>query len=92
MSKNEIDKFKLEIIDKDYKLYSNIIDINLHENDSLKKEYITNDNDTELKVLVVIAFIFLIKWTKSRKIIMLSISSPFEEKGILNDIEELKPL
>ncbi|WP_299161151.1 hypothetical protein [uncultured Tenacibaculum sp.] len=91
LPKKEKEKFSLKQLDKNYKLYSNIIDVNLPENVTLKEEYITND-DKELKVLILISFIFLIKWRKDRKITMLSLTSPYEEKGIINDIEDLKPI
>jgi hypothetical protein len=87
--KEEIEKFRLNLLDDKYKLYSNVIDINLPENSALKEEYITDD-DKELKALILISFIFLIKWRKDRKITMLSLTSPFQERGIVNDIEELK--
>lgn len=61
------------------------------ENSSLKEEYSTKD-EKELKVLILISFIFLIKWKKDRKIIMLSLTSPFQERGIVNDLDDLKEL
>lgn len=91
LPEKEKEKFKLNILDDEYKLYSNVIDLNLPENSALKKEYITDD-DKELKALILISFIFLIKWRKDRKITMLSLTSPFEEKGIVNDLDELKPI
>lgn len=91
LSKEEIEKFKLNLLDDKYKLYSNVIDINLAENIALKEEYIT-DEDKELKVLILISFIFLIKWRKDRKITMLSLTSPYEERGIVNNLEELKSI
>lgn len=91
LSQSEIDKFGLEPLDDNYNIYSNVIDINLPENESLKEEYSTND-EKELKVLILISFIFLIKWKKDRKIIMLSLASPFQEKGIVNKIDDLKEL
>jgi len=90
LSNEEIKKFKLNLLDDEYKLYSNVIDVNLLENNLLKEEFITNQ-DEELKVLILISFIFLIKWRKDRKIVMISLTSPFEERGIVNSIEELKP-
>lgn len=89
LPKEEREKFRLNLLDDNYKLYSNVIDINLPENSVLKEEYITDD-DKELKVLILISFILLIKWRIDRKITMLSLTSPFQERGIVNDIEELK--
>lgn len=89
--KKEIDKFSLTLLDENYKIYSNVIDINLPENSALKEEYSTK-NENELKVLILISFIFLIKWKKDRKITMLSLASPFQERGIVNKLEDLKEL
>jgi hypothetical protein len=91
LPQKEIDKFALTPIDEEYKLYSNVIDINLPENSALREEYITKD-DNDLKVLILISFILLIKWKKDRKITMLSLTSPYQERGIVNKLEELKEL
>lgn len=91
LSKKEIDKFGLTHLDEKYQLYSNVIDINLPENNSLKEEYSTKD-EKELKVLILISFILLIKWKKDRKITMLSLTSPYQERGIVNRLEDLKEL
>lgn len=91
LPQKEIDKFSLTLLDENYRIYSNVIDINLPENSALKEEYSTKD-EKELKVLILISFILLIKWKKDRKITMLSLTSPFQERGIVNKIEELKEL
>lgn len=91
LSQKEIDKFGLTLLDEKYQLYSNVIDINLPENNSLKEEYSTKD-EKELKVLILISFILLIKWKKDRKITMLSLASPYQERGIVNKLEDLKEL
>ncbi|MFD1016200.1 hypothetical protein [Winogradskyella rapida] len=91
LPQKEIDKFDLTLLDKNYKLYSNVIDINLPKNSSLKEEYSTKD-EKELKVLILISFILLIKWKKDRKITMLSLTSPFQERGIVNELDDLKEL
>ena len=91
LPEKEIDKFGLTLLDEKYQLYSNVIDINLPENNSLKEEYSTKD-EKELKVLILISFILLIKWKKDRKITMLSLTSPYQERGIVNKLEDLKEL
>ena len=70
-------------------MYSSVIDINLPENKNLKEEYLTKDEDNELKVLILISFIFLIKWKENREIIMLSLTSPYQERGVANNLEDL---
>lgn len=91
LPQEEIEKFDLTVLDENYQLYSNVIDINLPENIDLKEEYSTKD-ERELKVLILISFIFLIKWKKDRKMIMLSLTSPYQERGIMNKLEDLKEL
>jgi hypothetical protein len=91
LPQKKIDKFDLTLLDETYNLYTNVIDINRQEKLSLKEEYITKD-DKELKVLILISFIFLIKWKKNRNITMLSLTSPYQERGIVNKIEDLKEL
>ena len=91
LPEKEIDKFGLTLLDEKYQLYSNVIDINLNENNSLKEEYSTKD-EKELKVLILISFILLIKWKKDREITMLSLTSPYQERGIVNKLEDLQEL
>ena len=91
LPQKEIEKFGLTFLDENYKIYSNVIDINLPENIALQAEYSTKD-EKELKVLILISFILLIKWKKDRKIIMLSLTSPFQERGIVNKLDDLKEL
>lgn len=91
LPQEEINKFKLNLLDKNYKIYSNVIDINLQENISLKEKYLTNE-ENELEVLILISFILLIKWKKNRRIIMLGLTSPYREKGIANRLDDLKEL
>ena len=81
----------MTLLDEKYQLYSNVIDINLNENNSLKEEYSTKD-EKELKVLILISFILLIKWKKDREITMLSLTSPYQERGIVNKLEDLQEL
>lgn len=91
IAQKDIDKFNLTLLDETYQLYSNVIDINLPENIALKEEFSTND-EKDLKVLILISFIRLIKWKKDRKITMLSLNSPYQERGIVNKLEDLKEL
>lgn len=91
LPQKDIDKFHLTLLDETYNLYTNVIDINRVENLSLKEEYSTKD-ENELKVLILISFIFLIKWKKDRNITMLGLTSQYQERGIVNKLEDLKEL
>ena len=92
LTQEEIVKFHLKKVNTKYNLYSSIIDINLPENNHLKEEFLTKDDDNDLKVLILISFIFLIKWKKDREIIMLNLTSPYQERGIPNNLEDLVPI
>lgn len=91
LQKKDIDKYNLKLLEEDIKLYSSVIDINTPENRNLQEEYQDNDND-ELKVLIFISFICIINWREDRDIVMLSLSTPFIERGIENEISEIKKL
>ncbi|MGO4710400.1 hypothetical protein AB4Y90_15115, partial [Chryseobacterium sp. 2TAF14] len=91
IQKQDIDKYNLKLLDEDIKLYSSVIDINTPENKNLQEEYQDKDND-ELKVLIFISFICTINWREDRDIVMLSLSTPFMERGIENEISEIKKL
>lgn len=92
LNQKEIDRFHLKQLNPKYNLYSSIIDLNLPENMHLKEEFLTNDDENDLKVLILISFIFLIKWKKDREIIMLSLTNPYQERGIPNNLEDLVPI
>lgn len=92
IKEEEIKKYKLRKINEKYKIYGSIIDLNLPENEELKKEHQNNINDDEIKVLEVLAFITEIRFRADRKIIQLKINSIFEKQkkvSQLNDIEAL---
>lgn len=91
LSKEEIDKFNLKELNPEYNIYTSVLDINLPKYESLKEEFLTKDDD-ELKVLILISFIFLIKWKKDREVVMLSLTSPYQERGIPNNLDDLVPI
>ena len=89
-----IDKLKLTLLNPELKLYASVVDINLPENAVLKEENSNLDNETDdsLKVLVTLAFVIVINWSKNRKIVQLNISSTFNEEGFAVDISAIQPL
>lgn len=91
-SENDIIKFKLSKIQNDYNIYANVIDLNLPENLNLKEKYVQNEEESELKVIVIISLLMLIKWRIDRNIIMLSLTSPYVDRGIAHKVEDIKPL
>lgn len=89
-----IEKLKLTPLNQELNLYGSIVDINLPENAVLKEENSNLDNETDdsLKVLVTLAFVIVINWSKNRKIVQLNISSTFNEEGSAVDISAIQPL
>ncbi len=92
VSSQEIEKFKLKPLDSDIKLYASVLDLNTPDNIDLKNEYNNEDEDDELKVLLLISFIYTISWRSDRDIVMLSLSSPYEERGIESELADIKRL
>lgn len=89
-----INKLKLTLINPELKLYASVVDINLPENVFLKEENSerNTENDDSLKILVSLAFIIIVNWSKNRKIVQLNISSSFNEEGSAVDISAIQPL
>lgn len=89
-----INKLKLTLLNPELKLYASVVDINLPENVVLKEENSdrNTENDDSLKILVSLAFIIIVNWSKNRKIVQLNISSSFNEEGSAVDISAIQPL
>lgn len=89
----EADKteFSPEKIDEKRNIYAAVIDINTIDNIQLKEKFIQTDT-TELQVIVLIAFVCVIKWNKERNIIQINLNTPYKERGILNDLVDIKSL
>lgn len=89
-----IDKLKLTLLNPELKLYASVVDINLPENAALKEENSNFNDETDdgLKVLVSLAFIIIVNWSKNRKIVQLNISSLFNEEGSVVDISNIQAL
>lgn len=92
ISSQEIEKFKLKPLDSEIKLYASVLDLNIPDNSALKNEYDDKDDEDELKVLLLISFIYTISWRSDRDIVMLSLSSPYEERGIESELGDIKKL
>jgi hypothetical protein len=86
----QIEKYSLIQIDEDYKIYSSVIPLNT--NDGLREELQKSKSDDELQksVLVSISFKTEIRWRKDIKNVMMQTSSPFREKGLTNDLKDIK--
>jgi hypothetical protein len=90
LTEKEIADYDLKPINKDIKLYTSVVELeNQHEN--INWEDISNPNDIEINIKVSIAFITTIAWKKDRKVIQISIESPYDEQGVPNTIDEIEP-
>lgn len=92
VSGKEKQKFHLKGINKKYKIYASIIDINLPENEKLKNIYANNLDKDNLEVLETLSFITEIRFRADRKIIQIKVNSVYEESGSVNSLDDLKPL
>ncbi|WP_157909902.1 hypothetical protein [Capnocytophaga cynodegmi] len=92
IKEEEKEKFHLEEIDKNYKIYASIIDINLPKNEKLKNIYANNLDKDNLQVLETLSFITEIRFRADRKIIQIKVNSVYEESGSVNSLDDLKPL
>ena len=81
-------------INEELKLYASVIDINEEKNKHLKDEWkIENEPENlDLKVLLIISFLSVIHWKKDREVIQINISTEYNEVGIQNEINDVKPL
>jgi len=90
LSKDEISKFELKLIDKKLKLYTSVVEL---DSDELKAKWkeLTNPRDIEVNVRVTIAFLSLIIWKKDVDVVQINIESQFREQGIPTNINEIQP-
>lgn len=91
ISELDKEKFDPQLIDKVRNIYATVIDVNTDDKAKLKAEYVRTDK-VELQVLLLISFLCIIKWNKDRKIIQLNLNTPYKERGILNDLDDINPL
>lgn len=90
--KEDIEKLKLEPLNKELKVDYSVLDINKPEHQSLKKEISRNISETELNVLVSVSFTVEFALNKKRKIIQLAIRDEYLEQGSETEISEIEPL
>ena len=93
-NKNEIENFKLEIIDEPLNLYARIIDLKEREGEEIVK--LLKEDETSIyleldkKVLAYISFNANIVWESQVNLVQLSLYSEFKQKGLPNTIDEIE--
>ena len=94
LKENEVNEYKVKLINADIKLYASVIDINKEGNKVFKDRWGIKEGPEESDVKVEIAIIFLadINWKKERKVVQINIASQYTEQGIQSDISEVEEL
>lgn len=82
-----IDKYNLELLDDDLKIYANVIDLN--QNEDLRKELEKNEKDLSKSAFTYIGTNYEIRWKKKIEMCELKIFSEYAEKGIPNSVEDV---
>ena len=94
VTEEEMNKYKLNCINENYKIYASVVDLTTDENKVLKDEWnLKNEPENEdLKVQLSIAFRSTIHWKNKRKVIQINITSEIREQGIQTDLNDIEPL
>jgi hypothetical protein len=94
LDEDEMIKYKLKCINKDYEIYASVIDLNTDENKALKDEWnLENEPENEdFKVQLSIAFRSTIHWKNKRQVIQINIASEMREQGIQTSLNDLEPI
>ncbi|NME72107.1 hypothetical protein HHU12_29360 [Flammeovirga aprica JL-4] len=86
----KIKTYQLKKINNDYNLYTSIVDINKDSTQSDKGDI--KEISQDIKVQISIQFDLEISWNDNTKFVKIDIASEFKEKGIQNDINDIKSL
>ena len=88
LDKTIIDKYSLEEIDNDRKIYASIIDLNTSSlADEIQKE--TNIDEVKEKVLVCVDINVEIGCNETARCLHLKVFSQFDDKGTPNTIDQI---
>lgn len=88
LSKENKEKYEPKLLDEDYSLYANIIDLNKNK-DIMDTILISNDDDLKQKVLACILFNWEIKWKNSTQIYQFKVFEQFSNSGKPNSFDDL---
>lgn len=88
----EVEKYSLDKIIKEYNLYTTVVDLNLSTD--LREPFAENSNEKDLRKSAYMA-IFMsleVKWKKNIQCIQLKQASAYKERGIINNLSDIKPI
>lgn len=88
----EVEKYSLEKIIEEYNLYTTVVDLNLSLD--LRETFAGYSNEKDLRKSAYMA-IFMsleVKWKKNIQCIQLKQASIYRERGIINNLSDIKPI
>ena len=90
LKKKDIERLELKNLTNTFNLYASLIDLNLNKN--VRKESIGKKSDDELKKSVLASIIVNheIRFKSNTKVIRIQAYSPYEERGMLQKVTEVK--
>lgn len=89
---DEVEKYSLDKTIVEYNLYTTVVDLNLSPD--LRETFAESSNDKDLRKSVYMA-IFLsleVQWKKNIQCIQIKQASAFRERGIVNNLNDVKPI
>lgn len=92
INSDEVEKYSLDKTIEEYNLYTTVIDLNLSPD--LREAIADNSNEKDLRKSVYMG-IFMsleVQWKKGIKCIQIKQVSAYREKGIINNLNDIKPL
>lgn len=88
----EIEKYSLDETIKEYNLYTTVVDLNLSLD--LRETFAENSNEKDLRKSVYMA-IFMsleVQWKKNIQCIQIKQASAYRERGIINNLSDVKTI
>ena len=88
----EVEKYSLDKTIEEYNLYTTVVDLNLSQ--GLRETFAENSNEKDLRKSVYMA-IFMnleVQWKKNIQCIQLKQASAYRERGIINNLTDIKPI
>lgn len=88
---SEIERYSLEKIDEEYKIYASVVD--LFKNGNLRNELTQSRPKEDLmkSVYLSIAIVVRFRWREEMNMVSMRLYSKYEERGLTNLPDEVKP-
>lgn len=92
LEEDRIAEQRLKPLNQDLKTYYSVVDINKSENQKIKQQWPEDRLAGELKVQILISFVWKIIWKRDRSVVQVNIMSPYYEQGIETELNNIEPL